>query len=98
MTDDQAGDVRVDDRPDEARFEISVDGRLAGFAEYERRPGRMVLTHTEVDDAYTGRGLAGRLARHALDAARAEGVRVNPQCSYIADYIRKHPEYADLVD
>lgn len=90
-------EVQVVRHPERSRFEIVVDGELAGFAQYQHRPGRMVLTHTVVDPARQGQGLAGRLARVALDAARAEGLRVVPECSYIADYIRKHPEYADLV-
>lgn len=91
-------DVRVADNPEQGRFEISVDGQLAGFADYRRRPGRVVFTHTEIDPAYQGRGLGGRLAREALEAARAEGSAVTPLCPYIAGYIREHPEYVALVD
>lgn len=91
-------DVRVVDDPERSRFEIHTGGELAGHAEYRLRPGRMVLTHTEVDDRFQGRGLAGRLARSALDAARDRELPVTPLCSYIADYIRKHPEYVPLVD
>lgn len=90
--------VEVTDQPQRGRYEATVDGRLAGFAEYQRRDGVVVLTHTEVDDDYQGKGVAGGLARAALDAIRAEGSRVVPECEYMAGYIRKHPEYADLVD
>lgn len=83
--------------PERSLFEIRVDGERAGRAEYEMRSGRMVLTHTVVDGAHRGRGLAGELAKAALDAARERNLRVVPECSYIADYIAKHPEYADLV-
>jgi predicted GNAT family acetyltransferase len=91
-------DVRVVDAPDDRRFELRVDGALAGFAEYRMRPGRIAFTHTEVDDRFQGRGLAGRLARAALDSARDRGLEVTPLCPYIADYIRRHPEYVPLVD
>lgn len=91
-------DVQVVDVPEQSRFEIRAAGELAGHAEYRLRPGRMVLTHTEVDDRFQGRGLAGRLARSALDAARERDLQVTPLCSYIADYIRKHPEYVPIVD
>lgn len=57
-----------------------------------------MFTHTDVDDAYSGQGLAARLARTALDTARDRRLRVTPLCPYIAGYIRKHPEYVDLVD
>lgn len=97
MTDDR-DDVRVVDVPDRGRFELRVDGELAGFAEYRLRPGRIVFTHTEVDDRFQGRGLAARLARAVLDSARERGLRVTPLCPYIARYIRRHPEYVPLVD
>jgi predicted GNAT family acetyltransferase len=91
-------DVRVVDVPDRRRFEILVDGKRAGFAAYRRREQAVELTHTEVDPAYQGQGLAGRLAAAALDQARADGLRVVPTCPYIASYIESHPDYADLVD
>jgi predicted GNAT family acetyltransferase len=65
---------------------------------YRALPDRMVITHSEIDDAYQGRGLAGRLTRGALDDIRAKGLLVIPRCPYTASYIRKHPEYVDLVD
>lgn len=93
-----AGTVAVTDAPQRSRYEISIDGQLVGFADYRRRPGRLVLPHTEIDEEHRGGGLAARLVRTVLDAARAEELRVTPLCPYVADYIRRHPEYADLVD
>ena len=87
----------VSDNPERHRFEVQVDGELAGFAVYRLSGSEMTLTHTEVDDAYEGQGLAGQLARAALDAARRNGARIVPQCAFIAAYIERHPEYADLV-
>lgn len=98
IMDEHAHEVAVTDAPERSRFEITVDGELAGFAEYRLRPGRVVFTHTEVDDAHQGRGLAGRLAQAALDQVRDRGLQVIPLCPYIAAYIRKHPEYVELVD
>lgn len=100
MNDDRTtgDDVAITDAPDRNRFEITVAGKLAGYAEYRLRPGRVVLTHTEVDDAYQGHGLAAVLARAALDAVRDRGLQVTPVCPYIAGYIRRHPEYVELVD
>jgi uncharacterized protein len=91
-------EARVADAPERSRFELVVDGELAGFAEYRLRPGRIVFTHTEVDEAHQGTGLAGRLAAAALDAARERGLEVTPLCPYIAGYIRRHPGYRELVD
>lgn len=88
---------RVVHDPEASRYEVYVGDELAGLAAYRLEPGRMVLTHTEVDPAFEGRGLAGRLAKTALDDARSQGLQVVPACSYMVTYIKRHPEYADLV-
>jgi hypothetical protein len=90
--------VVVTDVAEKSRFEITVDGALAGFADYKALPGRVVILHSEIDDAYQGRGLAGTLTKTALDSIRERGLLVTPRCPYTAAYIRKHPEYVDLVD
>ena len=89
---------RVSNNEAEQRYEVHVDGELAGFADYRVQPGTIAFPHTEVDPAHQGQGLAGMLAKMALDDARQQGLRVRPQCSFFATYIRRHPEYADLVD
>ena len=94
---DEARIEVVDDR-EKRRFEIRVDGELAGFADYSRRGGRLIFRHTEIDDAFEGRGLGSKLAQGALDAARTAGHGVVPLCPFIASYIERHPDYQDLVD
>ncbi len=81
-----------------SRYEIHVDGQLAGFADYTTQPGVIAIPHTGVDPAFEGRGLGSRLARAALDDIREQGLHVAPHCPFIATYIKRHPEYADLVD
>lgn len=91
-------DVTVRDNPDESRFEASVDGELAGFSAYEVSDGVITFTHTEVDDAYEGRGVGSLLVRGALDAVRADGSRrVRPYCPFVRAWIKKHPAYVDLT-
>ena len=90
--------VEVRDNESEHRFEIHDDGKLAGFARYVRRPGRIFFVHTEVDPAFEGRGLGSQLASAALDATRATGERIVPLCPFIASYVERHPEYAELID
>ena len=90
--------ITVTDNPDRHRYEIHVDGALAGFAVYHVRGGRHFLVHTEIDDAFGGRGLGSILAREALDDVRSKGAKVIPLCPFIARWIDKHPDYADLVD
>jgi predicted GNAT family acetyltransferase len=89
--------IEVSDVPARSRFEISVGGEPAGFVRYRTEPGRVVLEHTEIDDAHQGQGVAGKLARGTLDAVRARGQRVTAECEYMAGFIAKHDEYADLV-
>lgn len=90
--------IEVTDAPDRSRFEITVDGELAGFAHYVRKGGRIVFVHTEIDDRFEGRGLGSRLAAGALAAARRAGEPVVPLCPFIASYIERHTEEQDLVD
>jgi uncharacterized protein len=89
----------VADAPERSRFEIHVDGRKAGLAAYRMKdPHLMVLTHTEIDDAYEGRGLGSVLVRGALDSARGRGLSVRPDCPFVRAYVARHPdEYLDLV-
>jgi hypothetical protein len=87
----------VQDAEADSRYEVHVDGELAGFADYRRRDGAVEITHTEVDEAYEGQGLARRLTEHALEAARSAGVTVVPTCPYVAKFISRNREYVDLV-
>jgi uncharacterized protein len=79
------------------RYEITVDGKLAGFVDYTVGDGVVALTHTEVDDAFGGQGVGGRLAKGALDDIRRQGKKVSPICPFIKGYIDKHPDEQDLV-
>jgi len=90
-------EIVVRDAPERKRFEVSVDGELAGFLDYRSRKGLIALIHTEVEDGYEGRGLGGRLARFALDQARARSVAALPFCPFVGNWIKRHREYVDLV-
>ena len=90
-------DVAVVDHPERSRYEIRVDGEVAGFVKYVRHPDRLNLVHTEIDSRFEGRGLAGRLVKGALEDVRAAGGHIVPTCPFVASYLTKHPEYADLV-
>lgn len=90
--------VTVADNPEESRFEVSVDGTLAGFAAYEIDQGAVVFLHTETFKGYEGRGLAGQLAKAALAMVREAGGKIVALCPYIRSYVQKHsPEYDDLL-
>ncbi len=87
----------VADNPAASRYEVRVGGELAGFVSYRLRGQVISLVHAEVGSRFQGSGLAGRLARFSLDDARDRQLAVLPYCPYILSWIRKHPEYTDLV-
>jgi hypothetical protein len=87
----------VRDDPEMNRFVISVDGRRAGFAAYQRAPGKITFTHTEIEPEFEGRGLGGQLIRESLAHARAAGLAVLPRCPFVRDYVERHPAELDLV-
>ena len=97
MSDDAEATVTTNEAA--SRYEIEVGGEVAGFAEYQLSGDRQTITfvHTVVEDAFEGQGVGGRLARGALDDARARGLRVVAQCPFIRGWIDKHPDYADLL-
>lgn len=94
---DLDGAVTVRHDPAEHQYELVVGDEIAGRAVYEDRGDVRVFLHTEVDDRFEGRGLAGRLVGAALDHTRNERRTVEPQCPYVRSFIGKHPEYVDLV-
>ncbi len=89
--------IAVADNPDERRYEIRVDGALAGFSQYKAKPGQIAFTHTEIDDRFEGRGLGGKLVAFALDDVREHGLAVLPFCPFVRGYIQRHRGYVDLV-
>ena len=97
MTTAPSADVRVVDVPERSRFEIRVDGEVAGFSEYRRRPELIAFIHTLIDPRFEGRGLASELVRTALSQARSDGLSVLPFCPFVRSYIAGHTEYLDVV-
>jgi uncharacterized protein len=85
------------DNPDAHRYEISVDGEVAGFTEYGVRPDLLALVHTEIDDRFEGQGLGSALVRDVLDDARSRGLAVLPFCPFVNGWIKRHEDYVDLV-
>jgi len=83
---------------DEARYQFAakIDGHLA-HADYALDGDRIIFTHTFVPPELRGRGIAEHLVRTALAHARAKNLRVVPACSYVAVFITRHPEFADLL-
>lgn len=86
----------VTENPEQERYEIHVDGELAGFAEYRGSEPR-AFTHTEIAEQFGGQGLATKLIRFALDDMRARGVLIVPLCPFVAKFLQDHHDYLDLV-
>lgn len=89
--------INVVDNAAEGRYEVWAGDQMA-FLTYERGHDHINLIHTEVPPALEGHGIASALARAALGDARAQGLKVIPNCSFVAAYIRRHPEEMDLVE
>jgi predicted GNAT family acetyltransferase len=79
------------------RYEIRVDGELAGFTEYKPLSSQLAFVHTETDPKFGGQGLGSILVGAALDDVRSQGIGVLPFCPFVHGFIDKHPEYLDLV-
>ncbi|HEY0448391.1 GNAT family N-acetyltransferase [Actinophytocola sp.] len=83
-------DARVELNAEKYRYELYVGDKLAGFAQYHDSGNRVVFTHSEVDDAFAGRGLGKVLASGALDDAVARDKVIVPLCPFISAYLRKN--------
>lgn len=87
---------QVRDNAAQSRFELDAEGAVA-FANYRLTPSTVIITHTETPPALRGRGIASELVEGALELIRADGHKVIAGCSFVVDYLHKHPEYVDLV-
>jgi len=95
MTDEITENAIIDNKPHH-RYEMHVDSETAYIA-YSRAPGTITFIHTIVPAALSGRGIGSKMAKFVLDEARENGEKVIPQCPFVAAYIKKHPEYSELV-
>ena len=79
------------------QFEFTEDGET-GFLMYARYPGVIELIHTEVPPSMSGKGYGQALAKHALEFAKANKLRVVATCPFVRTYVKRHKEYAPLLD
>ena len=89
--------IEVADAPARERYELSIDGEVAGFSAYRVRPGLIAFIHTEVDERFQGRGIGDQLIRFALEDARARSLAVLPFCPFVKSFIERHREFEALV-
>jgi uncharacterized protein len=88
--------IKVEHNSAAQRYQAQI-GRDLAVAEYRRSGDTITFTHTEVPPALRGRGIAGKLVQAALEDAQAQHLSVVPLCSFVATYIRRHPEYLALA-
>lgn len=90
--------IVVTENRDERRFEARADGGLVGVIEYIPLPEKIIATHTEVGEEHEGKGIGSTLVGEMVDKLRADGRRLQPRCPYVAEWLRRHPDQADVVD
>ncbi len=88
--------MQVQDNAAERQFEVKEEGHTA-YLRYRKEKDFIVLIHTEVPASLEGRGIGSALAKAALDSARQNGLKVIPECEFVQSYLKRHPEYQDLV-
>ena len=92
-------EITIADARDSSRYEArDAEGTLMGFVDYKLSDSVIAFRHAETLPEFRGRGVAGRIAAKSLDDARDAGLRVKPACPFYQDYLKDHPEYADLVE
>lgn len=94
---DERPTVEVTDNITLQRYEGRVDGELAGILEYRVGEDHIAFTHAETKDGWEGKGIAGQIAKVALDTTIGLGKKIVPSCPYVRDYVGKHPEYDAFV-
>lgn len=88
----ESAQITVRDNPDELRYELLVDGTLAGEILYRLRSDAVVLVHTEIAPQFEGQGLGSKLVAGALADIRARGLRPVAVCPFVRAYLQAHPE------
>ena len=88
--------MTVRDNAQRQRYEMDLDGDTA-YIDYHRKPGVVTLLYAKVPPHLVGRGHGSRLTQKTLELIRAQGDKVIPRCSFVAIYMRRHPEFHDLM-
>jgi predicted GNAT family acetyltransferase len=94
MTDIDLSTLEPVNNSAEKQFEIELGDKKAVIV-YMINGKNIIMHHTEVPPEFEGKGIAGKLAKFALDWSKENGYKVNPLCPYVKSYIKRHPEYQD---
>jgi predicted GNAT family acetyltransferase len=89
---------KVIHNPEAHRYELWLEDKRIGLADYSLLPGERHFVHTEVDRDQQNNGYAALLMKEALDDVRQNSKdKVVPVCSYVVMYMKRHPETHDLL-
>ena len=88
--------VEVVHNPALKRFELQLGDQIA-MVKYILGSSEIIFTHTEVPEAFEGQGIASKMAKVAVEYAKAQGLRIRPMCPYMAAWIKRHPEYHSIT-
>ncbi|MDE1156287.1 MAG: GNAT family N-acetyltransferase [Acidobacteriaceae bacterium] len=88
--------TEIVDNVEHHRFEMTLDGALI-FLSYELKEKNIVLLHTFVPPSLQGKGAGSKFVHAVLDEVRRRSLRVVPECEFVAAFIKRHPEYEDLI-
>lgn len=91
-------DFEVRHVPERARYEMWKGETLVGFSDTRVQGDRALLPHVEIDPSFGGQGLGTRLVKESLDDLRRKGLKIVPICPFVGAFLRRNPEYGDLVD
>ncbi|MBA3873788.1 MAG: N-acetyltransferase [Anaerolineae bacterium] len=88
--------VEVVHNATQKRFEIQIGDQIA-MVKYILGSKEIIFTHTEVPEAFEGQGVASKIAKVAVDYAKAQGLRIRAMCPYVSAWIKRHPEYHSIT-
>jgi predicted GNAT family acetyltransferase len=89
--------IDIIDNKEQQQFEVHADDEVA-FLVYRFYKNDIALMHTQVPEKLGNRGIASQLAKHALEFAKTHHKKVMVYCPFVASYLKRHPEYKELVD
>ena len=89
-------EVKIKENTEKKRFEVEVENKIA-LIEYIRAEDKMYLTHTEVPTELEGKGIASSMAKQVLQHIKDENLKLVPLCPFIASYIKRHPEWKEIL-
>lgn len=97
MSSESGKPIEVRKNPALDRFELLVDGQMAGIAAYQDTANERAFVHTEIYPQYEGQGYGRKLVQMALDVTRDEGYGILPLCPMVHHFVESRPEYLALV-